>query len=118
MRSLLKFHIGFQKDLEEYICYIYTQNSLPVQTPSYTTHKERLKFIQPKFYNKIIRVYFSGLSLLFNFSLKLEKLEDAQSKILKQLKEKISEFISMRPIDENTEYEDVSVLVSVLDFWS
>ena len=24
----------------------------------------------------------------------------------------------MRPIDENTEYEDVSVLVSVLDFWS
>ena len=24
----------------------------------------------------------------------------------------------MRPVDENTEYEDVSVLVSVLDFWS
>lgn len=86
MRSFLKFHIGFQKDFEEYICYIYTQNSLPVQTPSYTNHKERLKFIQPKFYNKIIKVYFSGLALLFNFSLKLEKLGDTQSKILKQLK--------------------------------
>lgn len=87
-------------------------------TPSYTTHRERLKFISPKFYNKIIRVYFTGLSFLFNFSLSLQHLTATKTKMLAQLQEKISELIAVRPIDEQTEYEDACTLFTVLDFWS
>jgi cell division protein FtsL len=64
---VLRFTVKFDQDLEDYVAYIFTQNSM--NTKHFPTFKKQLLYIQPKLFTKILKVLYQCLSTALNFAL-------------------------------------------------
>jgi hypothetical protein len=104
------------------VAFIYSQKG--VNPKLFATHKDRICFIQPKFFNKIAKVYFQALSTTLTFAQTFTHLSTTYIRLAKIIEEKVMEVVAMRNMTDYglveahvLSYEDTYELLSVLDYW-
>lgn len=95
---MLRFAVKFEHDLEDYIAYIFAQNSINIT--QFPNIKTQLLYIQPKLFNKILNVLYQCLSTSLSFALVFKHLTSVCQKLIKIIIDKISGMFDRKSLND------------------